>query len=231
MPRCITTGSGFWALSRHQDVREGFRNSTTLSNRDGVSLDPISGSARDQDDVVPRDGRSRPPAAAHIGVEGLHRRGASASWSHGSPNSRSSISKRCWTRRTRNRRLRRRIRGQAADGRHLRADGGPADRDRRSGPGRRRHAPRGRGHRRAQSAIEASDQPDGLLPAEMVAERRRSRPTTSPPRCSKPRSTATASPTTRSSAFLFLMVIAGNETTTKLLANAGFWGVAEPPTS
>jgi cytochrome P450 len=33
---------GFWALSRHSDVREGFRNSTTLSNRDGVSLDPIS---------------------------------------------------------------------------------------------------------------------------------------------------------------------------------------------
>jgi cytochrome P450 len=33
---------GFWALSRHQDVREGFRNSTTLSNRDGVALDPIS---------------------------------------------------------------------------------------------------------------------------------------------------------------------------------------------
>ena len=33
---------GFWALSRHQDVREGFRSSTTLSNRDGVSLDPIS---------------------------------------------------------------------------------------------------------------------------------------------------------------------------------------------
>ncbi|GFG54322.1 cytochrome P450 [Mycolicibacterium agri] len=33
---------GFWALSRHQDVREGFRNSTSLSNRDGVSLDPVS---------------------------------------------------------------------------------------------------------------------------------------------------------------------------------------------
>ncbi|HEV7852216.1 MAG TPA: cytochrome P450, partial [Mycobacterium sp.] len=33
---------GFWALSRHHDVREGFRNSTTLSTRDGVSLDPIS---------------------------------------------------------------------------------------------------------------------------------------------------------------------------------------------
>jgi cytochrome P450 len=32
----------FWALSRHQDVWEGFRNSTTLSNWDGVSLDPVS---------------------------------------------------------------------------------------------------------------------------------------------------------------------------------------------
>ena len=33
---------GFWALSRHQDVHQGFRNSTSLSNRDGVSLDPVS---------------------------------------------------------------------------------------------------------------------------------------------------------------------------------------------
>src|ERR1700744_6057530 len=33
---------GFWALSRHADVHEGFRNSTTLSNRFGVSLDPAS---------------------------------------------------------------------------------------------------------------------------------------------------------------------------------------------
>ncbi|MDX1890040.1 cytochrome P450 [Mycolicibacterium sp. 050158] len=33
---------GFWALSRHRDVLQGFRNSTTLSNREGVSLDPIS---------------------------------------------------------------------------------------------------------------------------------------------------------------------------------------------
>ncbi len=33
---------GFWALSRHRDVHEGFRNSNTLSNRDGVSLDPVS---------------------------------------------------------------------------------------------------------------------------------------------------------------------------------------------
>jgi cytochrome P450 len=32
----------FWALSRHHDVLQGFRNSTSLSNRDGVSLDPVS---------------------------------------------------------------------------------------------------------------------------------------------------------------------------------------------
>ena len=32
----------FWALSRHSDVLQGFRNSTTLSNKFGVSLDPIS---------------------------------------------------------------------------------------------------------------------------------------------------------------------------------------------
>ncbi|CAJ1579498.1 cytochrome P450 [[Mycobacterium] wendilense] len=33
---------GFWALSRHQDVLQGFRNSTALSNAFGVSLDPAS---------------------------------------------------------------------------------------------------------------------------------------------------------------------------------------------
>jgi len=32
----------FWALSRHKDVLQGFRNSTALSNKHGVSLDPIS---------------------------------------------------------------------------------------------------------------------------------------------------------------------------------------------
>ena len=32
----------FWALTRHADVHRGFRNSTALSNRLGVSLDPIS---------------------------------------------------------------------------------------------------------------------------------------------------------------------------------------------
>ena len=33
---------GFWALTRHADVHKGFRNSTALSNKLGVALDPIS---------------------------------------------------------------------------------------------------------------------------------------------------------------------------------------------
>jgi len=33
---------GFWALSRHADVLRGFRDSVALSNANGVSLDPIS---------------------------------------------------------------------------------------------------------------------------------------------------------------------------------------------
>ena len=34
------TDQGFWALSRHADVLAGFRNTSQLSNRFGVSLDP-----------------------------------------------------------------------------------------------------------------------------------------------------------------------------------------------
>ena len=50
---------GFWALSRHQDVREGFRNSTTLSNRYGVVAGShLARTTRVEDDVVPRHGRS-----------------------------------------------------------------------------------------------------------------------------------------------------------------------------
>ncbi|ORB31824.1 cytochrome P450 [Mycolicibacterium parafortuitum] len=41
-PLYHNAGLGFWALSRHADVHKGFRNSTTLSNKFGVSLDPAS---------------------------------------------------------------------------------------------------------------------------------------------------------------------------------------------
>src|SRR3978361_1462811 len=33
---------GFWALSRHAGVREGFPHRTTWANKFGVSLDPVS---------------------------------------------------------------------------------------------------------------------------------------------------------------------------------------------
>jgi cytochrome P450 len=33
---------GFWALSRHEDVNAGFRNTTDLSSSHGVSLDPLA---------------------------------------------------------------------------------------------------------------------------------------------------------------------------------------------
>ena len=64
---------GFWALSRHQDVLQGFRNSTTLVQQvRGVAGSGLAGSARVQDHVVPGDGRSGAPAVAHPGVQGIH---------------------------------------------------------------------------------------------------------------------------------------------------------------
>ena len=64
---------GFWALSRHQDVLQGFRNSTTLSNKFGVSLDPVSrGPHAHKTMSFLAHGRSVPPSATHPGLQGLH---------------------------------------------------------------------------------------------------------------------------------------------------------------
>jgi cytochrome P450 len=41
-PLYFNESHGFWALSRHSDVSAGFRNSKQLSNRFGVSLDPAA---------------------------------------------------------------------------------------------------------------------------------------------------------------------------------------------
>ena len=135
---------GFWALSRHADVHQGFRNSTTLSNRFGVSLDPASRgphasktmSFLAMDDpahlrlrtlvskgFTPRRIRELEPRVTEIAHQHLD----------------SMIEKAA----VRNGRLRQRVRRQAADGRDLRADGGPRSGS-RPGPrlGRRRNAPR-----------------------------------------------------------------------------------------
>jgi cytochrome P450 len=41
-PLYFNESRGFWALSRHADVSAGFRNSAQLSNRFGVTLDPAA---------------------------------------------------------------------------------------------------------------------------------------------------------------------------------------------
>ena len=117
---------GFWALSRHADVHQGFRNSTTLSNRFGVSLDPASRgphasktmSFLAMDDpahlrlrtlvskgFTPRRIRELEPRVTEIATQHLDIMLEKATSGTG--------------------RLRRRIRRKAADGRHLRADGRP----------------------------------------------------------------------------------------------------------
>ena len=121
-------------------------------------------------------------------------------------------------------RLDRRLRRQAADGRHLRDDGRAGGRPRRGTPARRpasctarpgvRDVPRGRhgGGARRWSATTPTCSSSG----------RSSRPTTSPARCSPPRIDGDRLTDEEIIAFLFLMVVAGNETTTKLLGHALF---------
>ncbi len=221
---------GFWALSRHSDVLQGFRNSTTLSNKYGVSLDPISRGphAHKTMSFLAMDD------PAHLRLRTL-------------------VSKGFTPRRIRELEPRvTEIAVQHLDAMLEKADDGTVDYvdefagklpmdviselmgvpvdgpGPHPGLGRRRHAPRGR--RRPTclpSAIEASI---NLIVYyhEMVAERRK-----------KPTDDLTSAlleaeidgdrlTDDEIIGFLFLMVIAGNETTTKLLANAAFWGHKNP---
>ncbi len=219
----------FWALSRHQDVWEGFRNSTSLSNRDGVSLDPVSRG--------PHASKTMSFLAmddpAHLRLRTL-------------------VSKGFTPRRIRELEPRvTELAVQHLDATLAKAASGPvdyvaefagklpmdviselmgvpsADRD------RIRAMADGVMHREdgvndvPASAIEASI---NLIVyyQEMIAERRR-----------KPTDDLTSAlldaeidgdrlTDEEILGFMFLMVIAGNETTTKLLANAAFWGHKNP---
>jgi hypothetical protein len=223
---------GFWALSRHQDVLQGFRNSTTLSNRDGVSLDPISRgphasktmSFLAMDDpahlrlrtlvskgFTPRRIRELEPRVTELAVQHLDTMMEKASSGTGS--SVDYIAE---------------FAGKLPMDVISELMGVPVeDRD-----GIRAMAD-GVMHREdgvndvPQSAIEASI---NLMVyyQEMIAERRK--------KPSDDLTTALLEAEIDSDrltddevlGFLFLMVIAGNETTTKLLANAAFWGHKNP---
>jgi hypothetical protein len=220
---------GFWAVSRHSDVLQGFRNTTTLSNRDGVSLDPISRgphasktmSFLDMDDpdhlrlrtlvsrgFTPRRIRELEPRVTELAVKHLDA-----------------------------------LIEQAADGTvdyvaefagKLPMDviselmGVPqADRD------RIRALADGVMHREdgvndvPAEAIEASI---NLIVyyQEMVAERRKKLTDDLTSALLEAEIDGDRLTDDEVLGFMFLMVIAGNETTTKLLANAAYWGFKNP---
>jgi cytochrome P450 len=220
---------GFWALSRHRDVLQGFRNSTTLSNCDGVSLDPVSRgphasktmSFLAMDDpahlrlrtlvskgFTPRRIRELEPRVTELAVHHLD-----TMLEQASPGTVDYVGE---------------FAGKLPMDVISELMGVPlADRDRIRG------LADGVMHREdgvtdvPASAIEASI---NLIVyyKEMVAERRK-----------KPTDDLTSAlleaeidgdrlTDDEVLGFMFLMVIAGNETTTKLLANAAFWGHKNP---
>ncbi|HEX2285434.1 MAG TPA: cytochrome P450 [Mycobacterium sp.] len=216
----------FWALSRHSDVLAGFRNSTALSNRYGVSLDPISRTLDAHkvmsflalDDpahlrlrtlvskgFTPRRIRELEPRVTEIAVQHLDAALQSESFDFVAEFAgklpMDVISELMGVPQPDRAHIRR-----LADG-VMHRDDGVAD------------VP--------QSAMEASAELM-VYYADMVNQRRR-----------KPSDDLTSAlleaeidgdrlTDEEIMAFLFLMVVAGNETTTKLLANAAYWGAKFP---
>jgi cytochrome P450 len=216
----------FWALTRHADVHKGFRNTVELSNKLGVSLDPISRTSEAHrtmsflamDDpghlrlrtlvskgFTPRRIRELEPRVLELTKEHLDSALENESFDYiaefAGKLPMDVISELVGVPREDRQRLR-----ALADGVMHREDGVP-------------DVP--------QSAIEASM--DLLVYyADMVTQRRK-----------KPTDDLTTALIEAEidgdrlgdeeiMAFLFLMVVAGNETTTKLLGNAAFWGGRNP---
>ncbi len=216
----------FWALTRHADVHKGFRNTTALSNKLGVSLDPISRTPEAHrtmsflamDDpghlrlrtlvskgFTPRRIRELEPRVLQLTKEHLDTALESESFDYitefAGKLPMDVISELMGVPKEDRARIR-----ELADGVMHREDGVP-------------DVP--------QSAIEASM--DLLVYyADMVTQRRK-----------KPTDDLTTALIEAEidgdrlgddeiMAFLFLMVVAGNETTTKLLGNAAYWGGRNP---
>lgn len=216
----------FWALSRHKDVVAGFRNSVTLSNKHGVSLDPIS-----RNDEAHR-------VMSFLALD-----------DPGHLRLRTLVSKGFTPRRIRE------LEGRVTEIAHQHLDAalqhstfdfvdefvgklpmdviselmGVPDEDRV----RIRALADGVMHREdgvadvPTSAIEASGE---LLVyyADMVASRRKNTSDDLTSALVEAEIDGDRLTDDEIMAFLFLMVVAGNETTTKLLANAAFWGYKNP---
>jgi cytochrome P450 len=216
----------FWALSRHADVLAGFRNSTKLSNSLGVSLDPVSRTPEAyrvmsflaMDDpahlrlrtlvskgFTPRRIRELEPRVTELAVQHLDTALQSESFDYiaefAGKLPMDVISELMGVPEPDRARIR-----ELADGVMHRDEGLP-------------DVPH--------SAIQASA--DLMVYyADMVKQRRR-----------KPTEDLTSAlleaeidgdhlTDDEIMAFLFLMVVAGNETTTKLLGNAAYWGYKNP---
>jgi cytochrome P450 len=216
----------FWALSRHGDVLQGFRNSTTLSNRYGVSLDPISRTLDAHkvmsflalDDpahlrlrtlvskgFTPRRIRELEPRVTEIAVEHLATALQSDSFDYvdefAGKLPMDVISELMGVPKPDRARIR-----SLADG-VMHRDDGLAD------------VPA--------SAMQASA--DLMVYyADMVAERRREPSDDLTSALLEAEADGDRLTDHEIMAFLFLMVVAGNETTTKLLANAAYWGAKFP---
>ncbi|WP_102141528.1 cytochrome P450 [Mycobacterium hubeiense] len=217
---------GFWALSRHADVLQGFRNSTALSNEYGVSLDPIS-RTRDAHKVMsflalddpahlrlrtlvskgftPRRIRELEPRVTAIAVEHLEAALQSESFDYvdefAGKLPMDVISELMGVPKEDRARIR-----ALADGVMHREEGLPD----------------------VPATAMAASADLMVYYADMVKQRRR-----------KPTDDLTSAlleaeidgdhlTDDEIMAFLFLMVVAGNETTTKLLANAAYWGYKNP---
>jgi cytochrome P450 len=216
----------FWALSRHSDVLAGFRNSTALSNKYGVSLDPISRNSDAHkvmsflalDDpahlrlrtlvskgFTPRRIRELEPRVTEIAVQHLDAALQSESFDYvddfAGKLPMDVISELMGVPEPDRARIR-----ALADGVMHREDGVS------DVPGEAMQASADLLVYYADMVTQRRKQPsDDLTSALLEAEVDGDRLTDE-----------------EIMAFLFLMVVAGNETTTKLLANAAYWGAKNP---
>lgn len=217
---------GFWALSRHGDVLQGFRNSTALSNEYGVSLDPVS-RTRDAHKVMsflalddpahlrlrtlvskgftPRRIRELEPRVTEIAVQHLDAALQSESFDYvdefAGKLPMDIISELMGVPEEDRARIR-----ALADG-VMHRDEGVFD---------------------VPAAAMAASADLMVYYADMVKQRRRKHTDDLTSALLEAEIDGDHLTDDEIMAFLFLMVVAGNETTTKLLANAAYWGYKNP---